>query len=100
MKWINIVQTEQKPKTKVWTVVTKEHSLSIGQIQWFGKWRKYAFFPLAETVFEPDCLRDIAAFIQAEMDKRKKTKYGKSPLEQSYDAILQKQRCRQSRHAL
>lgn len=31
----------------------------LGAIQWFGRWRQYAFFPEAETVFNRGCLQDI-----------------------------------------
>lgn len=32
-------------------------------VKWYGGWRKYAFFPYADTLFEQDCLRDIAKML-------------------------------------
>lgn len=37
---------------------------TLGRIRWFGRWRKYAFEPAPNTIFEQDCLRDIAAFCE------------------------------------
>lgn len=53
-------------KTKVWRVVSNEGGIELGQIRWFGRWRGYAFFPHGGMVFEQQCLRDIAAFVEAE----------------------------------
>ena len=36
----------------------------LGYVQWFGRWRKYAFFPRPGSVFEKDCLRLIADFCE------------------------------------
>lgn len=47
-------------KTKVWRVrATRDYAL-LGTIKWFGRWRQYTFFPEPETIFNPDCLREIA----------------------------------------
>lgn len=53
-------------KTKVWLVKTRETELlgtPLGTVRWFGRWRKYCFFPFADTVYEEVCLREIAEFI-------------------------------------
>ncbi len=92
-KWIKFVETEPKPKTKTWAVMAKVDDALLGVIKWYASWRKYAFFPVAGTVFEPDCLRDIATFIGLEMIKRKTQTYGKSPL---LDAIENIRRVRQT----
>jgi hypothetical protein len=62
----------QNPKTQVWDVKTKDESIPLGQIKWFGRWRKYAFFPFEDTVYENICLRDIAEFIERLMNERHK----------------------------
>lgn len=61
-KHLKFVEAPSKPKTKVWWVVNKHDEFQLGWIAWFSKWRKYAFFPKLETVYEEDCLRDIAQF--------------------------------------
>ena len=67
---------QQKPKTYVWDVVKNERSKErgardadgmlheLGQVKWYGPWRCYSFFPEAGTLFEKQCLRDIAAFCE------------------------------------
>ena len=73
-KWIKFILKEQKPKTQVWSIVAKEDNLELGYIAWFGRWRKYAFFPNNNIVFEPQCLKDIIAFIEKLMQERKADK--------------------------
>ena len=61
-----------KSKTLVWNVVTREGGVSLGQIRWFPRWRKYSFFPKSDTVFEPTCLTDITSFLRYATNNRKK----------------------------
>ena len=67
-KWIRFVPNisgEKKRKTKCWIVYPKDIDSSIGLVRWFPQWRKYGFFPdMKVTVFEPDCRRDIANFLE------------------------------------
>ena len=42
----------------------------LGQVQWFGKWRQYAFYSL-ETILNADCLGEILAFVRTAMEQRK-----------------------------
>lgn len=51
-------------KTPRWNVVAKEGHHPLGEVKWFGRWRKFCFFPNAETVYEEVCLRDISRFIE------------------------------------
>ena len=66
-----VLANVQKPKTAVWLVLTKDSEKEdagheLGQVRWFGRWRKYAFFPAMNTVYEQTCLRDLAAFCERE----------------------------------
>ena len=71
-KWINIIELDNNShKTKLFLVTTKENSTPLGHIKWFSTWRKYGFYPLATTVFEADCLRDIMAFLNKLMLEKK-----------------------------
>jgi hypothetical protein len=63
-KWIDFIVVEQRPKTTVWEVVNKETGARIGRIGWYGGWRGYAFFPFPNCLFEQQCLRDIADFVE------------------------------------
>lgn len=66
MSWLRFEDagTSRSGKTREWAVVAKEQGLAIGAIQWYGPWRKYVFTARPNTVFEQDCLRDIAKFIE------------------------------------
>ncbi len=72
-KWIEFKfsHNSESGKTKVWQVIAEDGYVVLGGISWFARWRKYTFMPYAGTVFEQDCLRDIAAFCEAETKKHK-----------------------------
>jgi hypothetical protein len=61
----------------------------IGYIKWFGRWRKYGFFPKPDTIYEETCLREIAHFGQMlthvhrllKAQERVKAKYGDGPID-------------------
>lgn len=68
-KWIEFCgpTTSKSGKTWVWDVYSKKDEdidVWLGEIKWLGKWRKYAFFPDRDMVFEQDCLRDLAQFCE------------------------------------
>ena len=72
-KWIRFIYlaNSKSGKTKVWQVETASGE-PLGEVKWFARWRKYSFFPLSHTVFEKDCLRDIADFCETEMELKSK----------------------------
>lgn len=56
-------------KTRIWRVLAYHDmsgtdSYSLGEIKWHGAWRRYAFFPRPDTLFEHDCLRKIADYCE------------------------------------
>ena len=72
---LKFVETDPAPKTKKWRVVNKYYNdIDLGGIAWFGKWKKYAFFPNKGTVYDETCLREIAEFCvsQTRLHKEKK----------------------------
>lgn len=73
-KWIDFLLMEQKPKTQVWRVETKEDKILLGIIKWLPRWRKYSFFPTENTVYENQCLKDIANFLEVLMNKHRSQK--------------------------
>jgi len=73
-KWITFRLFEEKPKTEIWAVLTKGDKLVLGVIRWHGPWRSYAFFPKGGTLYEEDCLRDIADFIEEKMKEWRQKK--------------------------
>lgn len=61
-------------KTLQWQVWGRKRFPQEGQllgiIKWFGRWRQYTFFPQPVTVFNRECLRDIANFIDSVKSER------------------------------
>jgi len=63
-KHLKFVIAPPKPRTKVWWVVQRQSDFQLGWIGWWGTWRRYSFFPKPDTVYEVDCLRDLANFCE------------------------------------
>lgn len=63
-KYFRIVETERKPKTKVYAVINKKSGFQLGAIQWYSAWRQYCFAPAADTIFSDDCMQDIVNFVK------------------------------------
>jgi len=65
-RWIAFVDRGASPsgKTRRWEVRAKQGGDVLGVVQWWPAWRRYVFQPAYPTVFEQDCMRDIAAFIE------------------------------------
>ena len=66
--FIQFCPAAPKPKTKVWHARVNDDTMPffLGEIKWFGKWRRYAFSPstYSETVFDAHCLRIMADFCE------------------------------------
>lgn len=62
--YIKFVFIAHSTKTSIWEVITLDDSQMLGSVRWFGRWRKYSFFPYNNTVYEVKCLRDIANFCE------------------------------------
>jgi hypothetical protein len=76
-KWVSFKLEEPRRrelKTDMWHVWNLSESAHLGTVKWYGPWRKYAFFPAAATLYEQDCLRDIAGFVESETVKHRKGK--------------------------
>lgn len=70
-KWLIIedfTPDDPKRKTRIFQVTNKEFGDYLGDIKWYGPWRKYCFFTKAildhskpvQFIFESTCLQDIA----------------------------------------
>ena len=80
-KWLEFSEPSpsKSGKTSIWLVYSNKEDaihpdLSLGEISWRGGWRKYAFFPDTDTVFEADCLRDLAQFCEDQTKAHKEKK--------------------------
>ena len=50
-------------KTERWEVRSTEHGDLLGIIKWFGRWRRFAYFPENGTIYDAGCLGILEAFI-------------------------------------
>lgn len=70
--YVHFFEETPKTKTKVWTVMSAIDSpkgdggAELGEVRWWSHWRKYAFFPNPNTLFEQLCLREIANFCETQ----------------------------------
>jgi hypothetical protein len=82
VKWISAVELPKKGVTRWFEVRTKEDPAPgtewaepvgklLGIVKWHPGWRRFAFFPLPQTLFEADCLRDLADFCANQTEQRK-----------------------------
>ena len=65
MKWIVAVETapaRRRSLTRRWAILTKDGAVTLGNVAWFPAWRRYTFYPNLSTIYEADCLRDLADF--------------------------------------
>jgi len=54
-------------KTEIFYVYSNKTKL--GKICFFGRWRKYCFYPDTDTLFDYLCLNEISYFCKAETNK-------------------------------
>lgn len=47
-------------KTRTVNVISERSGQYLGVIRWYGRWRQYTFHPHALTVWNPQCLMQIA----------------------------------------
>lgn len=72
-KWVKFMKVNMPGrKTGVWSVLTKTDICTLGEVRWFGAWRRYVFFPVPETIYDSDCLHDIADFMAEQMRQWRK----------------------------
>ena len=63
-KYLKFAFTRELPKTKVYLVIAKRSDDCLGTIKWFSRWRQYSFHPIGDSIFNPQCLKDICEFIE------------------------------------
>lgn len=61
-------------KTNIYEILEKGGGISsrLGEIRWFGRWRKYVFSPVENTLYEETCMREISQFIEEETKAHRK----------------------------
>lgn len=68
-----VEQPEQRTgKTKVFSVINYARTF-LGTVKWHSPWRRYVFLPAESTLFDPECLHDMADLLVSETNKQKET---------------------------
>lgn len=55
---------QMKIKTEIWKITNSLNGTFLGIIKWNTSFRKYAFYPEANTCFENDCLTHLIDFMK------------------------------------
>jgi len=63
-RWLDMVEVESNTKTRRFDVRNAKSGVLLGWVRWYGPFRGYSFFPCEGTIYEEECLRDIAEFIE------------------------------------
>lgn len=64
--------------TKRWRLTSADGANVLGAIGWHSPWRRYVFYPQASTLFEVDCLREIADFLEKQTaEQRRRREYAR-----------------------
>ena len=71
MSYLAFVLVHDTGKTRVFSVDSVRQGGRLGVIRWFGRWRQYTIEPEASTVWNKDCLREVAEFLDALMKERR-----------------------------
>lgn len=71
-KYLKFELIEEKPKTKVYAIVSKNDNSQLAIVKWYTNWRSYAFYPENGTIWEEDCLGAVTQFLRNLMEERKK----------------------------
>lgn len=62
-------------KTPILRIFSKNGISSfLGEIKWYGAWRKFCFFPHDNTIWDNKCLNDLTEFLKNYNRKWKESK--------------------------
>lgn len=68
------VEQETSPYrlTKVWKLKSVAGATILGVISWHVPWRRFVFHPAVRTLFDAECLEEIARFCVSQTELRRK----------------------------
>jgi hypothetical protein len=67
MNYLRFEKEADTGRTEQYGVFSALHGDRLGTVKWYGAWRQYAFFPERETVWNRDCPRQLAGFLDEAM---------------------------------
>lgn len=74
-KWL-VIESEpfrRGARTSTHRVSSRESGVLLGRVIWHAPWRRYVFVPAADTIFEEQCLGDIATFVRIMTEEHRAT---------------------------
>jgi hypothetical protein len=63
-RWFRLGAPVASGKTNIWMVIALEPVVTLGEIRWYGAWRQYTFFPFSDTLWNSECLEDLAEVLK------------------------------------
>lgn len=66
----NFLSASNSGLTSIWEVRSAHTSILLGQVSWYAPWRRYTFQDGGSNIYDATCLREIAKFIEDQMDAR------------------------------
>jgi hypothetical protein len=64
-------ETSPSRLTKVWKLISVVGEVELGVISWYSQWRRFVFRPAIATMFDAECLGEIARFCATQTEVRK-----------------------------
>jgi len=75
-KYLRFVLIGDTGKTQVYNVISVTQGSILGRLLWWGSWRQYVFEPAPYTVWNKDCLRELAEYLNGLMQARRQDAAG------------------------
>ena len=65
-RWLQIDERGIQDGRPNWSVFVKGKTTWLGTVGWYGRWRRYVFFPETAMLFDAACLRELAEFMESQ----------------------------------
>ena len=69
---------ESKRRTKIWNCHSINGGTHLGVVKWWSHWRRYCFFPESRTIYDANCLWDIADHCALMTKEQKESRHHES----------------------
>ena len=70
-KYLDFLLLSDSGKTRTYTIRSRSRGDVLAIVKWYGAWRQYTMEPLYHTVWNKDCLREVAEFLDGLMEQRR-----------------------------
>jgi hypothetical protein len=73
-KYLAFILITDTGKTRTYSIRSRSRGDVLAIVRWYGAWRQYTMEPLYHTVWNKDCLREVADFLEGLMQERREAK--------------------------